>query len=61
MYDALGLLVDFFHANEKGLEMKKIASDQFIVSIKLDIFHHKKGSCWKKMKNVIADFLHVEY
>ncbi|XP_048763860.1 BAI1-associated protein 3-like isoform X3 [Ostrea edulis] len=28
MYDALGLLVDFFHANEKGLEMKKITSDQ---------------------------------
>ena len=32
MYDALELLVDFFHANEKGLEMKKITSEQYLVS-----------------------------
>lgn len=33
MYNALGLLVDFFHANEKGLHMQKIQSDQYKVRI----------------------------
>lgn len=36
MYDALELLVDFFHANEKGLEMKKITSEQYLVSVLSD-------------------------
>ncbi|OWF45641.1 BAI1-associated protein 3-like isoform X2 [Mizuhopecten yessoensis] len=29
MYDALELLVDFFHANEKGLQIQKIQSEQY--------------------------------
>ncbi|KAL5018735.1 hypothetical protein ScPMuIL_004457 [Solemya velum] len=29
MFDAIGLLVDFFYANEKGLSMQKILSEQF--------------------------------
>ena len=36
MYVALELLVDFFHANEKGLEMKKITSEQYLVSVLSD-------------------------
>ncbi|XP_061181860.1 BAI1-associated protein 3-like [Saccostrea echinata] len=35
MYEALGLLVDFFHADEKGLEMKKITSEEYIKLKKL--------------------------
>ena len=33
MFEALGLLVDFFYANGKGLEMDDILVDEFQVSV----------------------------
>lgn len=41
MYDALELLVDFFHANEKGLDMKRITTEQYIELKKLLALYKK--------------------
>ncbi|KAK3090649.1 hypothetical protein FSP39_013399 [Pinctada imbricata] len=43
MYDALGLLVNFFNANEKGLPIQRIQCDQY-KDLKLSLSLHKKDT-----------------